>query len=295
MPLVPTAEIVAAAVADGSGVAAFNVIGLEHAEAVVRGAEAAGLPVLLQVSQNAVAYRGGRLAPIAAACRAVAAASAVPVGLHLDHVEDPALARQAAAEGFGSVMVDASREPFDRNIALTGELCAWGHANGLWVEAELGEVGGKAGAHAPGVRTDPAQARAFVEATGVDALAVAVGSVHAMTTRTARLDLDLTSRLRDAVPVPLVLHGSSGVPDDELRRALAAGIVKVNIGTALNVACTAAVRARLVDRELVDPRRYLGPAITAMAAEVEHLIAVVAGRNQRAAGAATRKSATNSG
>jgi fructose-bisphosphate aldolase class II len=277
MPLVSTARIVAAAVAAGTGVAAFNVIGLEHAEAVVAGAEAAGPAVLLQVSQNAVAYRGGRLAPIAAACRALAAAAAVPVGLHLDHVDEPDLARQAADEGFGSVMVDASTEPYDRNVALTRELCDWAHEHGLWVEAELGEVGGKAGAHAPGARTDPAEARAFVAATGVDALAVAIGSVHAMTTRTARLDLDLAARLRAAVPVPLVLHGSSGVPDDELRRALTAGIVKVNIGTALNVACTGAVRARLVDPAVVDPRRYLAPAITAMAAEVEHLMRVVAG------------------
>jgi fructose-bisphosphate aldolase class II len=98
-----------------------------------------------------------------------------------------------------------------------------------------------------------------------------------MTTRTARLDLDLAARLRAAVPVPLVLHGSSGVPDGELRRALAAGIVKVNIGTALNVACTGAVRARLADPAVVDPRRYLAPAVSAMAAEVEHLMRVVAG------------------
>jgi fructose-bisphosphate aldolase class II len=277
MPLVPTADVVAEAVAAGTGVAAFNVIGLEHAEAVVAGAAAAGRAVVLQVSQNAVAYRGGRLAPLSRACRALAAEAAVPVGLHLDHVEDPALARQAADEGFGSVMIDASKQPYDRNVALTRSLSDWGHEHGLWVEAELGEVGGKGGAHDPGVRTDPAEAAAFVAATGVDALAVAVGSVHAMTTRTARLDLELTARLRTAVPVPLVLHGSSGVPDDELRRAVAAGIVKVNIGTALNVACTGAVRARLADPALVDPRRYLGPAITAMAAEVERLMRVVAG------------------
>jgi fructose-bisphosphate aldolase, class II len=281
MPLVPTGRIVAAAMAAGSGVAAFNVIGLEHAEAVVAGAEAAGTAVLLQVSQNAVAFRGGRLAPIGAACRAVARASSVDVGLHLDHVEDPALARQTATAGFGSVMIDASREPFERNVARTRDLCRWGHAMGLWVEAELGEVGGKGGAHAPGARTDPDQARGFVAATDVDALAVAVGSVHAMTTRTARLDIDLISALRRAVPVPLVLHGSSGVADGELRRALDAGIVKVNIGTALNVACTAAVRERLAaDSALVDPRRYLAPAVRAMAAEVERLLRVVAGQRR---------------
>ena len=280
MPYAPTAEIVAAAVGAGFGVAAFNVIGLEHAEAVVTGAERAGRPVLLQVSQNAVAYRGGRLGPIAAACRAVAAAAAVPVGLHLDHVEDEELARQAADEGFGSLMVDASRAPFTENVARTRALVEWAHSHDLWVEAELGEVGGKAGApplpaHAPGARTDPAEAREYVVATGVDALAVAVGSAHAMTERTASLDIDLVARLRAAVPVPLVLHGSSGVPDAELKAALAAGIVKVNVGTALNVAATAAVRERLTDPKVTDPRKYLAPAIEAMAAEVERVLAVL--------------------
>jgi fructose-bisphosphate aldolase, class II len=278
MPLVPTRRIVAGAVASGRGVAAFNVIGLEHAEAVIAGAEGAGLPVLLQVSQNAVTFRGGDPAPIAAACRTLAATARVDVALHLDHVEDPALARRSAALGFGSVMIDASREPFGANVERTRAVCAWARGAGVWVEAELGQVGGKPGAHAPCARTDPDQAREFVAATGVDALAVAVGSEHAMTTRTARLDLALLARLRDAVPVPLVLHGSSGVPDDELGRALAAGIVKVNIGTALNVACTAAVRERLAaDPAVVDPRRYLAPAIRAMAAEVGRLLVVVAG------------------
>jgi fructose-bisphosphate aldolase class II len=152
-------------------------------------------------------------------------------------------------------------------------MAQWAHANGLWLEAELGEVGGKDGVHAPGVRTDPQQARAFVEQTGVDALAVAVGSSHAMTQRTADLDLDLIARLRAAVPVPLVLHGSSGVPDGVLHAAVAAGIVKVNVGTALNVAFTGALRARLhVDERVVDPRKYLVPARAEMAAEVHRLL-----------------------
>jgi fructose-bisphosphate aldolase class II len=280
VPYAPTAEIVAAAVGAGFGVAAFNVIGLEHVEAVVAGAERAGRPVLLQVSQNAVAYRGGRLGPLAAACRAVAAAAAVPVGLHLDHVEDEELARQAADEGFGSLMVDASRAPFAENVARTRALADWAHSHDLWVEAELGEVGGKAGApprpaHAPGARTDPAEAREYVTATGVDGLAVAVGSAHAMTERTASIDIELVARLHVAVPVPLVLHGSSGVPDAELRAALGAGIVKVNVGTALNVAATAAVRERLADPKVTDPRKYLAPAMTAMAAEVERVLAVL--------------------
>jgi fructose-bisphosphate aldolase class II len=162
-------------------------------------------------------------------------------------------------------------------VAATRDAVAWAREHGLWTEAELGEVGGKDGAHAPGVRTDPEAARAFVADTGVDALAVAVGSSHAMTARTAVLDHALIARLREAVPVPLVLHGSSGVPDDELRRAVACGIVKVNIGTALNVAFTGAVRSFLDGNPTtVDPRRYLAPARTATAGTVEHLLRVLA-------------------
>jgi fructose-bisphosphate aldolase, class II len=297
MTLVPTADLVRAAQGAGHGVAAFNVIGLEHVEAVVAGAEAAGRPVLIQISQNAVAFRGGRLAPLAAACRVVADGSPVRVGLHLDHVEDERLARQAADQGCGSVMLDFSREPYSRNVDRTRELTEWAHGQGLWVEAELGEIGGKDGAHAPGVRTDPLQAREFVAATGVDGLAVAVGSSHAMTTRDARLDVALVSALRRAVPVPLVLHGSSGVPDLQLRQAVRAGIVKVNVGTALGLAFTGAVRAGLggaglggaglggaglggepaggVGGGAVDPRRYLAPARTAMAEVVEAIVRVV--------------------
>jgi fructose-bisphosphate aldolase class II len=148
----------------------------------------------------------------------------------------------------------------------------------LYVEAELGAVGGKGGAHTPGVRTDPGEAASFVGATGVDALAVAVGSSHAMLDRTAALDLALIEQLAAAVSVPLVLHGSSGVPDDVLRTAVRAGIVKVNIGTILNVAFTAAVRGALQDDPaLVDPRKYLAPARAAVADTVAHLAAVVSG------------------
>lgn len=275
---VATGELVTAARAAGGAVGAFNVITIEHAEAIVSGAEAAGLPVILQVSENAVRFHHGRLAPIAAAARSLAEAAGVPVGLHLDHVESAELLAQAAANGFGSVMVDASRLAYAGNVAVTAAAVTAAHAEGLWVESELGEVGGKDGAHAPGSRTDPEQAAAFVAATGVDALAVAVGSSHAMHTRTARLDHDLIARLHAAVPVPLVLHGSSGVPDDELAAAVRGGMAKINIGTALNTAFTGTVRAALSDRpDLVDPRRYLTPARTAMAETVTAALRVLAG------------------
>lgn len=269
MPLVATGELMTRAAASGRGIGAFNAICVEHAEAIATGAEEAGLAAIIQISENAVRFHGGRVGPIAAACSAVARASSADLGLHLDHVESPALLREAGEHSFGSVMVDASKLPYEANVELTHAAVVWAHARDLWVEAELGEVGGKDGAHAPGARTDPPEAERFVEATRVDALAVAVGSSHAMTSRTAVLDVELISRLRAAVSVPLVLHGSSGVPDASLKQAVRAGIVKVNIGTALNVAFTAAIRQQLsAEAEIVDPRRYLGPARDAMAAVV---------------------------
>jgi fructose-bisphosphate aldolase class II len=277
MPGAHTAELMAAAAGRGHGLAAFNVITLEHAEAIVDGAERAGAPVILQVSQNAVMFHGGRLGPLAGALRVVAAEAGVPVALHLDHVTSTELLHLAPGSGFSSVMVDASTLPYEDNVAATAAGAAFGHAHGLYVESELGEVAGKDGRvlspHAPGARTEPAQAAAFVARTGVDALAVAVGSSHAMTTRDAALDHDLIAALRSAVPVPLVLHGSSGVPDDELRRAVAGGIVKVNIGTALNMAYTGAVRG-VLDRDpsIVDPRTYAAEGREAMAAAVAHFV-----------------------
>ncbi|HEY0484759.1 MAG TPA: class II fructose-bisphosphate aldolase [Mycobacteriales bacterium] len=280
MPLVTTGEIVEAARAAGTGAGAFNVITLEHAEAIVAAAESVGCPVILQVSENAVRFHLDRIRPIAAAATEVAAAARVPVSLHLDHVEDDDLLRQAADAGFSSAMYDASTRSYEDNVAATRAAAQWAHDHGLWLEAELGEVGGKDGAHAPGARTDPGEAEAYVAATGVDALAVAVGSSHAMTTRTASLDLELVTRLRDAVPVPLVLHGSSGVPDADLRAGVRHGLVKVNIGTALNVAFSGAVSDVLGGPQApVDPRKYLRPAREAMIESVRHLLTVLNGEH----------------
>lgn len=257
------------------GVGAFNVIQVEHAEAIVEGAERAGRPVVLQISQNTAAYHRS-LAPLALACLRIAQDATQPVCVHLDHATSRDLVVEAVALGIPSVMFDASARPHPENIALTAELTAWCHQRGIEVEAELGEVGGKDGAHAPGVRTDPAQAADYVEQTGVDALAVAVGSSHAMLTRTAVLDDDLIAAIAGRLDVPLVLHGSSGVPDDGLRSAVAAGMVKVNIATQLNKALTSAVRSALgEDPRLVDPRGYLGRGREAVASEVARLLEVL--------------------
>jgi fructose-bisphosphate aldolase class II len=284
VPVVPARDLLAAATTRRPGapgaVLAFNVVTLEHVQGVVAGAERAGRPVVVAVSENAVRYAGGDPAPLAAAAVAVAERSSAAVALHLDHVVDDGLLRRTAELGFSSVMVDASALPYDANVAKTRAAVAWARGHGVLVEAELGRVGGKDGrvldAHAPGARTDPHEAAAFVAATGVEALAVAVGSSHAMTTRTASLDLELVAALAAAVDVPLVLHGSSGVPDDALVAGVAAGLVKVNVGTLLGVAFTRAVRDVLGDEAVVDPRRYLGPARDAVAAQVGRTLALLA-------------------
>lgn len=279
MPLVHNRSLFPAAADHRSGMAAFNVITLEHAQGIVAGAESVQRPVILQLSENAIAYHGGPRA-IAAAMVAVAEDATVDVALHLDHITSTDLVRETAKLGFSSVMFDGAHLPYSENVRATRDAALWARECGVWLEAELGEIGGKDGAHAPGVRTDPAEATSFVDATGVDALAVAVGSSHAMTTQTASLDLDLISKLRDSLSVPLVLHGSSGVADETLAAAVDHGMVKINIGTALNLAFTSSVR-EVLHREdaLTDPRKYCAPGRASIADTVSNYLRVINGRS----------------
>lgn len=276
MPLQTLTAVLADARARGQGVGAFNVIQLEHAEAYATAAERAGLPVVMQISENCVRYHGA-LAPLARAVLEIGQACAQPVVVHLDHAEDVRLVHEAVDLGMTSVMYDGSTLPDEENRRVTAEVVRRCHGAGVSVEAELGEVGGKDGVHAPGVRTDPTDAARFVQDTGVDALAVAVGSSHAMTERVARLDEHLIAQIAAQVPVPLVLHGSSGVPDDGLSGAVRAGMTKVNIATHLNAVFTGAMQAALQERPTVDTRGYLGAARDAVTVEVERLLRLLAG------------------
>jgi len=270
--------VLAAAVRDGRGVGAFNVIQIEHAEALVAAAERTALAVVLQISQNAVRYHGS-LEPIALATKAIGASATVPCVLHLDHAQSEDLVAEAVALGFTSVMFDGSRLDDDTNRRVTRSVAERCHEAGVSVEAELGEIGGKDGVHAPGARTDPGGAARFVADTGVDALAVAVGSSHAMTSRTAQLDLALIAAIHARVPVPLVLHGSSGVADPDLVAAVDAGMTKVNIATHLNVTFTSTLLEFLAANPgVVDTRAYLGAARAAVADEAARLLELLARR-----------------
>ena len=276
MTLAHTGELMRDAVGSGVGLAAFNVISLEHGEAIIEAAEQTELPAVLQISENCIKFHRGRLKPLVNGLAALAESSRASVSLHLDHIEDERILLEAAGTAITSVMFDGSKLGFQDNVAATRSAARWAHLRGWHVEAELGEIGGKDGAHAPGVRTDPAEAASFAADTGVDSLAVAVGSSHAMTAQTARLDHDLIARIRAEVAVPLVLHGSSGVPDDELALAVASGMVKINLGTILNVAFTGAVRAALAAPDVVDPRVYLALARAETADVVRRLLQIVA-------------------
>lgn len=284
MTLASARELMRSAAAAGTGLGAFNVIHLETAEALVSASERANLPVILQISQNCADYHGG-LEPIGWATLAVARRATTPVAVHLDHAERPGLVDEAIELGFGSVMFDGGKLPYEQNVEITADVAARARAAGVYIEAELGEVGGKDGAHAPGVRTDPDEARAFVEATGVDSLAVAVGSSHAMLDRSAALDIDLIARLKAALrgigrtgaDIPLVLHGSSGVADEVIVQAVRAGMTKINVSTHLNGFFTRAVRDTLAaDEKLVDSRKYLSPAREAVAEEAARMLRLFA-------------------
>jgi len=269
------AKLVLAAKSAGTAVGAFNVILLEHAEALVVGAEQAKLPVILQISENCVSYHKA-LKPISVATIAIAESSTVPVSVHLDHAESEELVKEALDLGYDSIMFDGSKLSYADNVAASARMAALCKNYGATLEVEIGEVGGKDGVHAPGVRTNPPEAKIFAEATGADLLAVAVGSSHAMTTRDATLDFALIQEIAKTVSVPLVLHGSSGVSDSDLQKAVKTGMSKINIATHLNNVFTHEIRQALeTNPKLVDPRKYIAPGRDSVASEVTRLLTLL--------------------
>lgn len=251
---------------------AFNVIQLEHAEAIAAAAEKLNAPVVLQLSQNAVKYHGS-LKPIGLAMLAVAEQSSAQIAVHLDHAEDTNLIREAIDLGFNSVMFDGSHLSYADNVSETFAMAKACQLNGVWLEAELGEIGGKDGVHSPKARTNPSEAAEFVAATNVNGLAIAVGSSHAMTTKDAALDIELIVANKASVNVPLVLHGSSGVSDSNLTAAITAGIKKVNVSTDLNKTMTQVIAEYLTANPGAhDPRKYLGAARNSVTDSVQRYL-----------------------
>jgi len=252
---------------EGWAIGAFNANTLEQAQAIVLAAQAEEAPAIIQVSHLALTYIGSGneiqgLKYIAAIGKVAAESVPVPIALHLDHGTEREVL-QALALDFTSVMFDGDGYPFEENIAITKRLCAAAHSVGACMEAEVGEVpkpDGKEFDEASIALTQPEEAAQFAETTGIDTLAVALGSVHGLKTKQISLDLECLAAIRSRVSTPLVLHGSSGVSDRDIKRGITLGLCKVNVATQLNQAFTGAIRDVLhQDGELVDPRKYLVP------------------------------------
>lgn len=251
---------------EGWALGAFSTYGLETTMGVLRAAEVLGAPVILQAGSSTFAHAGREA--LAAMTLQAAASSPVPVGVHLDHAHDLDEIRWCAEAGYTSVMVDGSALPFEENVALTREAVRIGALNGVWVEGEIGAIPGdenRSVVAADGEMTSPGRAREFVDRTGVDALAVAVGNVHGMATVPRPLDLELLGRIHDNVSIPLVLHGASGLPDEQLAAAVSCGVAKVNVNTELRRALLTSYQGlsiTTVDR--ADLVRALGDAVDAV-------------------------------
>ncbi|MBQ7321584.1 MAG: class II fructose-bisphosphate aldolase [Clostridia bacterium] len=281
MMYVTTKEMLRAAQAGKYAIGAFNCENMEMAMAIVAAAEAQHAPVMLQTTPSTVSYAG--LDVYYANVRALAERASVPVALHLDHGSSYQLAIDAMAAGYSSVMIDGSHETFEDNIAVTRRVVEEAKAKNIPVEAELGKVGGKEddldGGAGNGY-TDPADAVEFVKATGVDSLAVAIGTAHGVYVGTPVLDVARLAEIRRAleaagVSIPLVLHGASGLTDESVRECIAEGICKVNFATELRQAYTAGVKEVLAkDPAVYDPKKYGKVAMAKVQALVEDRIKV---------------------
>ena len=267
--LIPTLDILHAADAGGYAIGGFNVYNLEGARAVAAAAEAERSPAMLQIHPGALAHGG---APLIALCMAAARGADVPLAVHLDHSGSPDAIRAALDAGVASVMADGSHLPYAENLAFTSAMAELAHARGAAVEAELGRLAGtEDGLAVPEYEaklTDPDQAADFVARAGVDTLAVCIGNVHGHYRGTPQLDFARLERLRWMVPIPLVLHGASGLPAPMVQRAIELGVCKLNVNTEVRDAYLAALADDLSAGERPDLLELMQAATAAMQAVV---------------------------
>lgn len=265
--LVTGIEILQDAHKNNYAVGAFNVNNMEIVQAIIEAAEELNSPVILQASQGGLKYAGVEY--IAALGKVAAEKAKVPVALHLDHGTDFQQIMLCIRHGFSSVMIDGSQYELEENIVITKKVVEIAHAVGISVEAELGKIGGIEDDIVVDEReatfTDPMEAKLFVDKTKVDYLAIAVGTAHGVYKGEPKLDFDRIKAIKEAVNIPLVLHGSSGVPNDAIEKAVSLGINKINIDTDLRIAFTDAIKDFLKkDPDNIDPRKILGPGKEAM-------------------------------
>ena len=309
MPLVTTKEMFEKSMKEGFAIGAFNVNNMEIVQAIVDAAAEENSPVILQASSSAIKY--ARPIYLKKMVEAATEETNIPIVLHLDHGPDFETCKACIDAGFTSVMIDGSKYDFEENVALTKKVVDYAHSKGVVVEAELGKLAGIEDdvnvAASDAMYTDPEQAKEFVERTGCDSLAIAIGTSHGAYKfkGEAKLRFDILAKVKKLIPnTPIVLHGAStvipelvemcnkygadipgakGVPDEILHEASLSGVSKINVDTDLRLAMTAAIRKEFVENPSVfDPRKYLGPARELIKETVQHKIRDVFGSSNKA-------------
>ena len=309
MPLVTTKEMFEKSIKEGFAIGAFNVNNMEIIQAIVDAAQEENSPVILQASSSAIKY--ARPVYLKKMVEAAVEETNIPIVLHLDHGPDFETCKACIDAGFTSVMIDGSKYDFEENVALTKQVVDYAHPRGVVVEAELGKLAGIEDdvnvAASDAMYTDPMQAKEFVERTGCDSLAIAIGTSHGAYKfkGEAKLRFDILAKVKELIPnTPIVLHGAStvipelvemcnkygadipgakGVPDEILHEASKSGVSKINVDTDLRLAMTGAIRKEFTENPSVfDPRKYLGPARDLIKETVQHKIRDVFGSSNKA-------------
>ena len=309
MPLVTTKEMFEKSMKEGFAIGAFNVNNMEIIQAIVDAAAEENSPVILQASSSAIKY--ARPIYLKKMVEAAVEETNIPIVLHLDHGPDFETCKACIDAGFTSVMIDGSKYDFEENVALTKQVVDYAHPRGVVVEAELGKLAGIEDdvnvSASDAMYTDPMQAKEFVERTGCDSLAIAIGTSHGAYKfkGEAKLRFDILAKVKELIPnTPIVLHGAStvipelvemcnkygadipgakGVPDEILHEASKSGVSKINVDTDLRLAMTAAIRKGFTESpSTFDPRKYLGPARDLIKETVQHKIRDVFGSSNKA-------------
>ena len=284
MKIVSTREMLNKAQREGYAVPAFNIHNLETLQVVVETAAELKSPVILAGTPSTINYAGGEF--IVSMADAAAGKYDIPIAIHLDHYEEVDEIEEYIKLGFRSAMIDASHKAYEDNIATVKQVVEFAHKYDTTVEAELGRLGGQEDDLIVDEKdtkyTNPKQAKEFVEKTGIDSLAVAIGTAHGLYKGVAKLDFDRLKEMRDMVDVPLVLHGASDIPDELVKKAISLGICKVNVATDLKIPFSDAVKKYFIENPTAnDPRKYMQPGKDAMKKIVAHKI-MVCGSNGKA-------------
>ncbi len=267
MYLISSREMLKRAQLGGYAVPAFNIHNLETVQVVVETASEMGSPVILAGTPGTYDYAGTDY--LISICKEAAHKYSIPLVLHLDHHEDLQDIRNKVEHGIRSVMIDGSHHAFDQNIDIVRSVVQYCNRFDASVEAELGRLGGQEDDlivdSADALMTDPASAAEFVRRTGIDSLAVAIGTAHGLYKAEPKLDFARLEKIRSVVDIPLVLHGASGVPDEMVRRCIELGVCKVNVATELKIAFADAVKGHFAEHpDANDPRKYITPGKAAM-------------------------------